>query len=192
MSHALSASTAVLVLVGLAAAVALRVAVGAPEVAESDIGGLLFACSLVLLVVAAGWRPGRLQWTSVLVGLVGAAVLVAGPVWLQLIAARPGPELPFSQFPGWALLIVLIAGTEEIVLRGLLFERCSRAVGPVGALAITSIAFAVIHVPLYGPSAVPLDLVVGMWLGGLRLLTGTVAAPATSHIVADLCAWWLL
>lgn len=192
MSRALSASTSVLLLIGLAAAVALRVGVGAPDVAQSQAGGLVFVSGLGLIAVAAGWRPGRFRWTPVLAGLAGAAVLLAGPVWLHLTSAWAQPSPPLSLFPGWALLIVLIAGTEEIVLRGLLFDACTRLAGPVGALTITSVVFAAIHVPLYGPAAIPLDLVVGMWLGGLRLVTGSVAAPATAHIVADLCAWWLL
>jgi hypothetical protein len=44
---------------------------------------------------------------------------------------------------------------------------------------------------MYGWTAVPLDLAVGVWLGGLRLATGGVAAPATAHALADLAYWWL-
>lgn len=192
MSRALSASTSLLLLAGLAAAVALRIAVGMPEVAQSQTGGVVFVASLALVVIASGWRPGRTTWTSIAVGVAGAGVLVAGPVWLHLASPQFEPSLPFSSFPEWAILIVLIAGTEEVALRGALFQACLPNVGPTGAVAITSIAFAIIHVPLYGPSAIPLDLAVGMWLGGLRLVTGGVAAPATAHIVADLCAWWLV
>jgi hypothetical protein len=46
-------------------------------------------------------------------------------------------------------------------------------------------------VPLYGWGAVPLDLAVGVWLGGLRLVTGGWAAPAVAHTFADLAAGWL-
>lgn len=192
MSRALSASTPVLLLLGLASAVGLRVAIGAPSVAESQGAGLVFAGALALVLVAAGWRPGPPHPSSILVGLAGAAVLVAGPLWLHLTSGLTEQAMPLTSFPGWALLIVLIAGTEEMVLRGALFDSCGRVVGPAGAVAVTSIAFALIHVPLYGPAAIPLDLAVGMWLGGLRLLTGSAAAPATAHIAADLCGWWLL
>jgi membrane protease YdiL (CAAX protease family) len=99
---------------------------------------------------------------------------------------------PFASFPAWAALVIPIAAIEEMVLRGALFVACERVVGNAGAVALTSIAFAVIHVPLYGITALPLDLAVGMWLGGLRLLTGGVTAPATAHILADLCGWWLV
>lgn len=192
MSRAVSLATPILLLLGLASSVGLRVAAGAPDVAGSQPGGAVFAAGLALVLVAAGWKPGRVEWKSVLVGVAGAGVLLAGPAWLQHSSGWIPPEAPLTSYPGWAVLIVLIAGTEELVLRGALFDACTRVVGPGGAVAITSLAFAVIHVPLYGAAALPLDLAVGMWLGGLRLLTGGVTAPATAHILADLCSWWLL
>jgi hypothetical protein len=45
----------------------------------------------------------------------------------------------------------------------------------------------VLHVPFYGLQVLPLDLAVGVLLGGLRQLSGGVAA----HAVADLAGWWL-
>ena len=56
---------------------------------------------------------------------------------------------------------------------------------------MTAVLFALMHVPLYGWHVVPLDLGVGLWLAGLRLATGGVAAPAIAHTVADLATWWL-
>jgi hypothetical protein len=38
---------------------------------------------------------------------------------------------------------------------------------------------------------VPLDLAVGVVLGGLRLEAGTAAAPAVTHVGADLVGWFL-
>ena len=59
------------------------------------------------------------------------------------------------------------------------------------AVIVTAVLFAMMHVPLYGWHVVPLDLGVGLWLAGLRLATGGVAAPAIAHTVADLATWWL-
>jgi membrane protease YdiL (CAAX protease family) len=97
-----------------------------------------------------------------------------------------------SSFPPWALLIVLVASTEEVVLRGALFDACTTIAGRVGAVVVTSLLFAIMHVPLYGAAALPLDLGVGLWLGGLRLVTGSVTAPLTAHVLADLAAWWVV
>jgi hypothetical protein len=44
---------------------------------------------------------------------------------------------------------------------------------------------------VYGWAVVPLDIAVGVWLGTLRAVTGTVAAPAIAHSLADLAGWWL-
>jgi len=77
------------------------------------------------------------------------------------------------------------------VLRGSLFGAILRARGPGVAVGITTVIFALMHVPLYGWHVVPLDLAVGLWLAGLRLTTRGVAAPAIAHIVADLATWWL-
>jgi membrane protease YdiL (CAAX protease family) len=191
MARALSATTPVLLLAGLGAAVGIRVALGAPQIAASQRGGVAFVAALALLLAAYNWRPGPLRPTSIAVGVAGAAVLVAGPLWLHLGSPTAGSELPLTSFPLWAALVVPIAGCEEFLLRGALFEACDRAIGPLGAVALSSAAFALIHVPLYGVTALPLDLAVGVWLGGLRLVTGGVAAPATAHILADLCGWWL-
>ena len=45
--------------------------------------------------------------------------------------------------------------------------------------------------PLYGWAALPLDLAVGLLLGGLRMLAGGWGAPAVAHAAADLAGWWL-
>ena len=63
-------------------------------------------------------------------------------------------------------------------LRGVLFDRLRGSRGLVAAVAATTIAFAVMHVPAYGWHVVPLDLAVGLGFAGLRLSTRTVLAPA--------------
>ncbi len=88
-------------------------------------------------------------------------------------------------------MTLLVAVAEEIVLRGALVEAVRPLAGSLGAIAIGGAAFALIHVPLYGWQVVPLDLAVGIVLGGLRLATGSVAAPAVAHVVADLATWWV-
>jgi membrane protease YdiL (CAAX protease family) len=95
-------------------------------------------------------------------------------------------------WPLWAAIVSAVAVAEELVLRGSLFTLLERACGPFAAVALTAIAFALLHVPLYGWGVVPIDLAVGVWLGGLRLLTGGPAAPAVTHVLADLASWWLL
>ena len=157
--------------------------------------GALFGASLVAVAAAAGWRPARpassLQVVgSVGLGLVGGLVLAATallgphPVWSsQLVGVFP--------LVPWAAATILVATAEEAVLRGALFGDLDRPYGPTLALVMTSALFALMHVPVYGPQALPLDLGVGMVLGGLRLVSGSVAAPAVAHALADLAVVWL-
>jgi len=124
------------------------------------------------------------------VGLAFVATSVVGPA-LAGVERVPGLGRPAAAFVPWALVTVLVASAEEAVLRGVLFDRIAHAGGVVLALAVTTCAFALLHVPLYGWQVVPLDLAVGLCLGGLRVATRSVAAPAAAHVVADLATWWL-
>jgi membrane protease YdiL (CAAX protease family) len=94
-------------------------------------------------------------------------------------------------FPLWAVVVTAVAVGEEALLRGALFNAVEEVHGIPTALIVTTIAFAILHVPLYGIGALPLDLAVGLWLGGLRVVSGGVTAPATAHVLADLAGWWL-
>lgn len=178
------------ILVGLAAVVTLRWAATVGAIADALPVGLAFGLGLVALAVMSGERPGWPRAVSILIGAGGAAVLVA----LALVPHldRPGPSLaPAASFLTWASVTILVATAEEAVLRGALFAAVRRHGGVTAAIAVTSVAFALMHVPLYGWHVVPLDLGVGIFLGGLRLASGGIAAPAVAHALADLATWWL-
>jgi len=84
-----------------------------------------------------------------------------------------------------------VAGAEEIAFRGALLDALAEWGGWPAAVVLSSLVFALVHVPLYGWGVVPLDFAAGVWFAGLRLLTGSVAAPAAAHVLADLATWWL-
>ena len=127
---------------------------------------------------------------GVVVGLALIAVAVIGPA-IGGVMTVPGVVRPAAPFVPWALITLLVASAEEGVLRGALFDRIERVAGLVPAIALTTIAFGLMHVPLYGWHVVPLDLAVGLVLVGLRISTGGLAAPIAAHAVADLATWWL-
>ena len=124
------------------------------------------------------------------VGLVLAGLAVVGAFGggATLFTGFGRPGAPYAP---WAIVTILVATAEEAILRGVLFAALTRAGGVVVAVGLTTIAFALMHVPLYGWHVVPLDLAVGLVLGGLRVATGGFAAPAAAHAVADLATWWL-
>jgi membrane protease YdiL (CAAX protease family) len=177
------------ILAGLAAVVGLRW----EAVVQGSVGavaiGLVFGLGLIVVAIVSGWRPVPEQRSSIAFGANGGAVLV-----VLAIVTRSGqlPWLaPAAAFAPWVAVTVLVATAEELVLRGALFDELDRSIGTLDAVLITSVAFALMHVPLYGWHVVPLDLGVGLWLAGLRLASGGIAAPAIAHTVADLATWWL-
>jgi len=129
----------------------------------------------------AAW-PGPLAWPAVLAaGLAAVAVanLVAGA--------------------GFALrsdLVALALATEAAVaeealfrgaLYGLLYGLLERF-GPVPAIAGSALAFALLHVPLYGMAALPVDLGAGLLLSWQRWASGRWTVPAATHAAANLLA----
>jgi membrane protease YdiL (CAAX protease family) len=178
-----------LLLAGLAVAVAIRQVVSGTAGPRSDAGALTFALCLAALCAASGvrLRVGFLR---------GAAAGTAGGVLLAGVAlARLGLHVtasrPMTGFAGWLLVTALVAITEEALLRGVLFAHVTRLHGDRAAVLVTAVAFAVLHVPLYGWQVLPLDVAVGVVLGILRLVSGTWVAPAVAHVLADAAGWWL-
>ena len=173
----------------IAGASVLRVAVSGPRVAGSIPGAVIF--SVVLLAAASLARAvhPRVSVRSLVIGLFGGLALVVmplmhdgGPVRL----AQPTPALLT-----WSLVVTLVACSEEVAIRGMLFSALRSTWGTAWAVVGAAVIFALMHVPLYGWRALPLDFAVGIWLGVLRCYGG-VGAAATAHAVADLAAGWLL
>jgi membrane protease YdiL (CAAX protease family) len=121
-------------------------------------------------------RPARL-WPATIVGAaaVAASVLVAGPpAPLRLVALA----LPMNAFA---------AVSEEALFRRLLYGRLERFGAPA-AIGVSAVAFAAIHLPLYGIVALPLDLGAGLLFSWQRFESGSWAAPAATHVAANVLA----
>jgi hypothetical protein len=125
-------------------------------------------------------RPARAvlaRWVVLAIGLSGvaAASVAAGPV----IRAPMGP---------WSIPLALLAAVaEELLFRRAVYgwlER--RGAGP--AVAGSALAFAAIHVPLYGVTALPVDMGAGLLLSWQRWAAGTWTVPAATHGAANLLA----
>jgi membrane protease YdiL (CAAX protease family) len=153
--------------------------------------GVVFAVALLVVAAAAAWRPGRPTFAAAGVGALGGGALVGA--WL-LSHSGPGVHVaPLdSALALWTPVVALVAVAEEVALRGALFSAVRSWCGDGAALAVTTILFAAMHVPLYGIGSLPLDLAVGFLLGSLRIVSGGVLAPAVAHVIADLAGGWLL
>jgi membrane protease YdiL (CAAX protease family) len=193
---------AVAIVATLAVLVVVRAVLATSGRVDGLVTGLGFGLGLLAVSVFASWsagarrRPGpalpraRHVLTAAAVGgLAGLAV-----VGLTLVGriGVPAPRVfPFADLGPWAAVTAIVVLGEEAMLRGVLFDAVSRARGPLAAVAVTSVVFALMHVPLYGVHVVLLDFGVGLILGGLRLATGGIAAPAAAHLVADIATRWL-
>jgi membrane protease YdiL (CAAX protease family) len=177
---------------GLAGAVAIRVGVAGQDGARSPVAGLTFGAALVVLSAVLGFRLSPPRPRGLVLGLAGGVALCLGPL-IGRFAGRVGegaPAIAAGLLP-WAAVVATVAVAEEMLLRGALFEAVESWRGSDAAVLVTSVAFAAMHVPVYGVHVVPLDFAVGAGLGALRVWSGGVAAPAVAHVVADMAGWWL-
>ena len=144
-------------------------------------------CLLAIAGIGSQGRPAEGRWGSWASAGAGVALglLLVAPLLGHLSNSRP-----LAGFPLWAAIAALIAGLEELVIRGRLQQSFTDEAGPLAAIVAGAAVFALIHLPRYGVSALPLDFSVGLALGGLRALTGRVMPGAVAHVIADWGAWF--
>jgi membrane protease YdiL (CAAX protease family) len=172
----------------LAAAAGLRSAIGGAAAVQSPGAGLAFAACLAVAAAAAGTTL-TVNRRDLVTGLCAAAVICA-PVALQRIAEH-APLHGTNGFAAWAPIVAAVACAEEFFLRGAFFDAITALAGPATAVVAAAVAFALLHVPLYGWPAMPLDLAVGLVLGLARLVSGSATGPALAHTAADFAGWFL-
>ena len=129
---------------------------------------------------AAGPTAGRLSPATALALGVGAFAVgrLLGPAAAAL--ALPGPLAP-------VLLNSLAAVAEEALFRRLLYGLLEPR-GTGVAIVVTAICFAAVHVTVWGPGVLPLDLAAALLLGWQRAATGDWTVPAVTHVAANLLA----
>jgi membrane protease YdiL (CAAX protease family) len=150
---------------------------------------LVFGIALLGITVAGTSGSGAIE-RKLSAGKAIAAGLAAGLVLLIPVAAAPFSGRPIGDFWIWAAIAAVIATLEEASIRGVLYQEWMNEAGPLAAIGLGAMVFALIHLPRYGVGAMPLDFAVGLALGGLRAVTGRVLPCAIAHTVADWGAWF--
>lgn len=137
---------------------------------------ILLAILAASLLVPTSPEPARLTPAVVLAtGLAGITVATAA-------AGRPVA----APYAAWALPLALLAAvTEEALFRRAAYGALRRH-GAIVAVGATALAFALVHVPLYGVAALPVDLGAGLLLSWQRWASGTWTVPAATHAAANL------
>jgi len=88
----------------------------------------------------------------------------------------------------WLALVIVAPLTEEIFFRGFLFKGIeSSKMGPVGAIIITSLAWAVMHsqYDVYGMVSI---FIGGLLLGFARVKSNSIYPPIVMHIIQNIIA----
>jgi membrane protease YdiL (CAAX protease family) len=146
---------------------------------------VLVAVFVTIGVVGVWWpvartdRPAGLG-TAARVALVGAAAFALG----RLVA---GGTPPVPALVGYVVLNSLAAVAEEALFRRLLYDALS-AYGPLVAVVGSAVAFAVVHVTVWGLWVLPVDLAAGLLLSWQRWASGRWSVPAATHVFANLVA----
>jgi membrane protease YdiL (CAAX protease family) len=88
----------------------------------------------------------------------------------------------------WLAIVIAAPLAEELFFRGFLFEGIRYArLGATGAVVITSLLWAVIHLQ-YGPYEITTVFILGLILGVARLVTGSIYIPIVMHALVNLVA----
>jgi membrane protease YdiL (CAAX protease family) len=135
----------------------------------------------ILFMVAGGF--GRDQ---VGIGRPGAASLALGLLagFALLLQPLTGHQLG-RVAPAAMMWIAPAAAAEEFVFRGVLFAALERAGGVWLALVGSTAAFTLAHLAADPSASLILVLVLGAYLGLLRLLSSSLWAPGVAHILIN-------
>ncbi len=195
---------AVFLVVALIAAVTLGTvlpAVGIPDAATGMAAAMLLAHWATFRLVGRGdWStvglgpdaargraiPGGMAIGALAIGVPTLGLIMAG--WFSVEPAEPGSSTLAAL--RLALLLLPAALWEELFFRGYLFATIREALGAPIALALTSLAFGLLHLGNAGANlqAIAQVTMAGVWLGVVLLATRSLYAAWAAHF-----AWnWTL
>ena len=130
-----------------------------------------------------------LSWRSLLIGLVVGTLAILVPAGALLAFGRlqiePQPVVePWSRSARAALIVLAPAAlVEELAIRGYLLSTLRDAIRTPGAVAVTSVVFALLHLFNPGPTILSTAVVAlaGVFLATVRLVTGSLFATWFAH-----------
>ncbi len=166
---------------------------------------ILGEAALTPMAVVLGWAIGhdplatlRLDGPGVLYGVAATLPMVVSVLFLRRLKnwawarhfERIIDDWIRPLFHGWRVwqlaLVSLAAGVgEELIFRGLLQGALAldEMIGKWPALAIASVLFGLVH-PISRPYVV-LAAGIGLYLGGLWMVTGNLVVPIIAHGLYD-------
>ncbi len=138
----------------------------------------------------AAWKPGLLV-PAFAVGVAAIALPTGVAIATGALSFVPAPPEPVARSLALSVAILAPAAlTEELLLRGYPFAVLRARWGKMPTIAVTSVLFGVLHLgnPGATPSAIANVMAAGVFLAGIRVVTGSLAAAWAAHF-----AWnWTL
>jgi uncharacterized protein len=178
-------------------------AVGVPESIAGSVAGLLAAVVGVLVVqrvlrgpslAQLGFAPRRRWVVDLAVGLVLGPLLFwtvfSVESWLGA-ATMAGIRLDLGALLTALVAFVCVGAGEELVMRGVVLQQVARGWGTLAGVAVSSVVFALIHVPnvlvaevdpLVGLLAVAILGLLGLILAAAYLWTERLWLPVALHV----------
>ncbi len=191
-----------------------------PEAIAEQVTGRMATILLIVqvaltLVAISLWRRGAVVFTpgprpvdqlpAVLIGgAVGTTIFVAYVGGIERLMIRIQQRLgdyvptgavvdrlagPLSVF--FVANVALAPVAEEVLYRGYLIPRLAADVGTWPAVVLSSMAFGFLHWPGGVWYMAATALFVGLPLGGLYVVTGSLAAPLAAHLLLNLLEFGL-
>jgi hypothetical protein len=129
-------------------------------------------------------------WLAVLVMFIAASdattAILGKPIVPEFMRLAYSSADPMWMF--WIALVAAAPMFEEVFFRGFLYGGLSTsAIGPIGAIILTSATWAAIHVQ-YGLYELTIIFLLGLILGGARMHCRSLLVPFTLHSVANIAA----
>jgi membrane protease YdiL (CAAX protease family) len=188
---------------GAGTVISLSVMMGLPAV----LAVLWLATRMARLPFADYLALRRTSWTDLLIGIAALIALIAG--W-DLLAraigrdATPGfmvEVLKSAQADGalWLLVIAFAIAapvTEELMVRGFLYRGWSEsALGPIGAVVLSSLVWTAMHAQYYDWFLFSEVMSIGLLLGTMRYRSNstwlTIIMHGINNFAATLQSIWL-
>jgi membrane protease YdiL (CAAX protease family) len=181
--------------VGNGLTISLSVITGLPAV----VGALWIAIRITRTPFADYLALRWPSWSNLVIGVVGLFVLVMGWDLLSRSVGREvepgfmGDVLKSARADGalWLLVVAFCVAapiTEEFFARGFLYRGWSEsALGPVGAILLSSLVWTVLHLQ-YDWYFLGEVFSIGLWLGYLRYRSGSTWLTIIVHGLNNLAA----
>lgn len=149
-----------------------------------------------LLIGLRRWNAAQLGLNRLGLGLSLAwgAALVAGRTLVLLgttLASAAGLPPPGKIVSDVLFYILAVGLVEELLFRGLMYRALEDRLGRRWALLGSSVAFGLYHLGSGGLVGVIGTVLLGLYLGGIRLRAGGIVGLVLVHGVSDIAALWL-